>query len=287
MSIWKGPIAYGALLAVALGLAWQTWTRERAIVQLGTVQVWAGAPADIVQVEFFGKNGHVRVERRTDEDSSYFWGSNEAAIHDPADNDNSKTPTTQTTEFPIGEEGDKLMDKLAPLMAERDLGVLDDKKMQDYTLANAKDRLIVSFKSSQHELTVGDRVYGGDDVYVLDPTTKRGYVMATDIIRILQSAASDLREKKMHSFNPEQVAKVVVRAGDKEKTYLRKPGPMGDDGQLGRPTYFLESSSDKPDKTFANLMDQVNRLQPLGFEPGLKEDGMPQVAMIECSIARF
>jgi len=76
--------------------------------------------------------------------------------------------TTVTKEFPVGEDGSKFLERLAPLKALRDLGVPTDAQKADWGLADAKDRLTVTFKSGARELLLGARVFGGSDRYVLE-----------------------------------------------------------------------------------------------------------------------
>jgi hypothetical protein len=70
-----GPIAHGALLAAALGLAYQTWTRDKSETpKVGSVTVWKESLDSFEAFAFDGEGKSVRVERRGEGDDTYFWG---------------------------------------------------------------------------------------------------------------------------------------------------------------------------------------------------------------------
>src|SRR5262249_15999942 len=105
-----GPIVHGALLAAALGFAWQTWTREReAAPSLATLTIWPTA-GTVEKVALHGTLRDVAVERRP---GDYYWASVTKRTPRPAASPDAgvsvlETPPT-TTEFPVGDEGEKAL----------------------------------------------------------------------------------------------------------------------------------------------------------------------------------
>ncbi len=81
----KGIAIHGALLAVMLGVAYQTWTRDTTIrVSTGEVEIWDKKADDVTAVEFQTTRKDattgavnertVRVERRGTGADAYWWG---------------------------------------------------------------------------------------------------------------------------------------------------------------------------------------------------------------------
>src|SRR5262249_14929894 len=119
--------------------------------------------------------------------------------------------TATTQQFPVGEEGEKTLGRLAPLKALRDLGAKASK--EEYGFGDDSDKLTVRVGGKSHELTLGARVFGGDDRYVLDPAGGHVFVIAGEVLRPFDAPEFSLRERKLHGFQPGDVGEAVVRAG--------------------------------------------------------------------------
>lgn len=71
-----GPVAHGALTLAALGFAYQTWTREKTEPpKAGEVTVWNESTGDFESFAYDAENKSVRVEKRAEGGSTYYWGS--------------------------------------------------------------------------------------------------------------------------------------------------------------------------------------------------------------------
>jgi hypothetical protein len=71
-----GPVAHGALTVLALGFAYQTWTRDKTEPpKAGEVTVWNESVADFESFAYDGENKSVKVEKRTEGKDTYYWGS--------------------------------------------------------------------------------------------------------------------------------------------------------------------------------------------------------------------
>jgi hypothetical protein len=70
-----GPVAHGVLTVLALGFAYQTWTREKAEPpKAGEVTVWNESVGDFESFAYDGENKSVKVEKRTEGGSTFYWG---------------------------------------------------------------------------------------------------------------------------------------------------------------------------------------------------------------------
>jgi hypothetical protein len=284
----KGAVIHGALLAGALGVAWQTWTRDRAVAPpSASLTVW---PAGAVEaVALHGALRDVTVEKRGD----YFWATvkkTSAPPPRPAAPDagmsilEDKPPTVTTSEFPVGEDGDKALARLAPLKALRDLGAAKDQA--DYGLGEQSDKLTVRAGGASHELVLGARVFGGDDRYALEPGGGHVFVVAGETLRPFDAPEFSLRERKLHGFALDDVGEVALRAGGKERTlvHLGKAAPPPEGPRAPRPgaqSWADAKTPDKPDQTLANFMDRVEQLAPTEYAPDLDEKSLTPVAAFE------
>ena len=224
-----GPVVHGVLLAAALGVAWMTWTRDKTVAPAtATLTIWPESGA----VESLALHGTLRdlsVEKKADGD--YYWASltkTTAPPAKPAAPDGGVTMsviedkgTTTKQEFPVGDEGEKALGRFAPLKALRDLGAKTSK--EEYGFGDESDKLTVKIGGKSHELTLGARVFGGDNRYVLDPAGGHVFVIAGEVLRPFDAPEFSLRERKLHGFQPGDVGEAVVRAGDKEKKLLHVP----------------------------------------------------------------
>ena len=71
-----GPVAHGALTVLALGFAYQTWTRDKTEApKAGEVTVWNESVGDFESFAYDGDNKSVKVEKRTEGKDTFYWGS--------------------------------------------------------------------------------------------------------------------------------------------------------------------------------------------------------------------
>jgi hypothetical protein len=291
----KSLLVHGGLFVLALGWAYQTWTRDKTTtVERSQLTVWGGSPDDIVKLSMVSEGKDVKVERRPGDRGSYLWGvvtrtppapkpipkaTPDGGVEALSSPEATPPPPPQVREFPVGEDGTKLFAKLAPLRAVRDLGLYDEKLAADYGLAEAKDTVTIELKSGPRKLVVGGKVYGGNDRYVMDPDTKHVYVLAGDVLQSLETADSSLRERKLHGFKAEDVTRalVVIKGTAKERTLVR--------GKAAAPaapaTWADVATPDKPDQTLANFMDRVDKLSAMEFATQLGEAELTSVVSVE------
>lgn len=288
----RGTMFHGALLFVALGAAWQTWTRDKTVKpRTGDVIVWKGAPSDVKGIVYHSEAPMVKdvaVERR----GGYLWAivttvekPAKPPPKPPADGADPATqpmqeepepqPITRRQEFLVGAEGEKLFEKLAPLRALRDAGTLDEAHKGEYGLTDPKDKLIVKLASGDRELLVGGKVYGSEDRYVMDPATKRVWVVSAEVWRPLTSHTL-LKDGRLHAFGADDVAQVTVSWGDKQRTMLRKKPAVG-----SKPVWTDAGKPDEPDQTLANFMERVEQLTVQEYVPDQTEEGLTRVATFE------
>lgn len=296
----KLALAHAVLLALALAFAYQTWSREEAIGPGGLVTLWKGDAQDITSVVYEYDGRRVLLERRRDETGPFLWGvftretaspAVQQAVGGAAEGGAAAAPDTaagapgtarvDTTLFQAGLEAERVFESLASLRALRDLGVADDARKGDYGLAGGTARLTANFGGRARELVVGGSVYGSGDRYVLDPVSGRVYVVAAQLVRSLEGADVTLQERRLHAYEPDRVASVVLRTAKGERRMLRTGGE-----RFGPSTWASPDTPGEPDQTFGNFMQRLDQLWISEFAPGLEAATLVSVVRADYLDAR-
>ncbi len=265
----KSVTVHGILLVVMLVLAYQAWKpsepRSTDTSSDGSITVWELSPDQVRAVTYQMASRTTVIERREEQGDSYLWGSSlEAAPRDSSE----QTATGETgqplaaaqgparaEQFPIGEEGEDLWQRLARLRALRDLGVLDDAAKEQYELNDTERHLTVATADTERTLELGGTVYASGHRYALDPSSSRGYVLADQIVRALEGGSSSLRLRTLHRFGNDDVVTVTVHGMTGERSMSRRAG-----ASRSADVWVSPDAPDEPDQTFKNFMDHVQQL---------------------------
>lgn len=276
----KGVAVYGILLVLSAVFAFQTWTREsNASVGRDEVTVWRGSPGRISAVTYEHPGRTLVIERRG-EGPGYLWGTVRrlASVADSAARGVRQEAAVE--EFPIGERGTELLNRLAPLTALRDLGTVSDTMKVEFGLDAPDRELTVIAGDTKRELQIGGTVYGGGHRYAIDPASGRGYVLSSELLRRLDGGEGSLRLTELHDFNIASVASVVVRTAGRERMMRREGG-----SELGSATWMQEGSTD-PDQTFANFMDRLQGLAVITYVADVDPDTLESRVRVDYLNAR-
>lgn len=198
------------------------------------------------------------------------------------------TPTvTSTREFPTGDGADKVVKAVTAARAIRDLGKPTDEQKKEYKLDDTSTTLSIVFKSGTKSFVIGGSVYGGTDKYALDTDTGKAYVLSgTNLLSPLEQGESGLRLNDPKGFAPDDVAKVTVSTpAGKARTGARisvdttdKPDPNNPHAPPpGKTKTWGDPTTNKPDQTLANFIDNVDRLKPSKYESEVKVEDLTKV----------
>lgn len=293
----RGAIIHGILLVGALLLAYQTWTREETVEPLtGDIVVWSvpGPQLKAITLEFEGRE--IRVERRTDAQGSYFWGSDQRTIEQYLPPDKNKpdagpgprvpeqpVKASSKREFMVGEKGDELFKNLTELRALRSLGKIDEDKKSLYELVEKTQTISVIHDGGTHSLVLGGKVYGSGDRYAMNPVTGEGYVVSQVVTRDIGNGEAGLRLAKLHDYADEEVGKAVIEVKGQKRTLLRTRA-TDERGRETR-TWADATAPDKPNQTMANFLRNVDNLKPSRFLPDADLTGVARVVRVEYQTA--
>lgn len=289
----KSAIVHGALLAVMLVYGYLSWTKEKPKKALtGEVVMWNRNEADLKAVEFATTDHTLRIERRGEGASAYWWGidtrtSKKVKPVEPPPPPPPGQPAppppepeyideTVTREFPVGEPGEKLVKDLAAMRAIKGLGVVKEEAKKDYELVDTTKTIAIVFADGAKTMVLGGRVQGGSDRYVLDVDTNKGFVLAGALVTPLEGGEGSLRPSDLRSFDPKAAMQVEIAAGDKKKTVFRikakQTVPDGADPHTPKPKdEFVETwgEGQTADTAAANFIDKIEKLKPTSYESKL------------------
>jgi hypothetical protein len=293
----RGPIIHGILLVAALVFAYQTWTREETVAPLtGDVVVWSMPAASIQVITFTEEGREIRIERRSDAQGPYLWGTEKRTIQQyqprkkdapdaaPTDDRPFAPETVSTTrEFVVGKKGEELLTNLSELRALRAMGKIDEDKKNLYDLHEKTKILTVLHSGGTRTLVIGGKVFGGADLYVLDPATGEGHVLAQVVLRDLANGEPGLRLSEIHEFKDEEVGRAVIDVRGQKRTLVRITA--ADERGRETRTWADAQTPDKPDQTMANFVRNIDMLRPARFVSNVDLSTLPRLVRVEYQTA--
>ncbi len=278
MSIWNRLGVHVFLVIVAAGLALWTWIAEDqpASAQGEAIQVWGGQPSDISAVHFEGKRLKVDLKPQQDRIGRYYVGKIVRTVEKrtpPPKDDPDAEPLIETSEetqeFIAVTAGDKLTERLIPLVAERKIGPLTEERAKEFGFDETAGKLELTLGKNVKGLTFGGVTPGGADRYV---RTEGGQIYAVSgvILRDLKGGASRLQQRRLHDWKLTDVAKVRITAGDASRELVPVAGKKG---------FWADADSpDVANETASNWMTKLARVQATkytGAEAGPEESSAP------------
>lgn len=277
---------HAVLLVVALLAAFQTWTRDESAsgTDEGAVTLWQREIDDIVSVTFETPARMLSVERRVEGGGdaatpreTFLWGvtltKRSTADTSTADT-TSGVPAVVREEFPVGDVGDELFERLASLRALRDLGELDDDAKAEYELAEPERTMQVAFADGDRQLALGARVFGAAHRYALDLSTGRGYVISNDVLRQLEGSRATLESRELHRYDADDVGAISVHTQTATRHMIREGSGPG-------VTWTSPDTPGEPDQTFANFVERVDGLSIIRYDAELNVDTLELVVRVE------
>lgn len=181
---------------------------------------------------------------------------------------------TKKREFPLSDNGQKVVTSFYKARAMRDLGVLDDKAKQDYKFAETKGTLEVTFRDGKRTFALGGDVYG--DRYILDSTTGRGYVLSKELVSALEVGESSLQLTEPKGFEATKIDSVVIESGGRTKNAKRIETEK--DGKKVKT--WGDAATMKADSTLGTFIDNANNLRPTEYAPDLKVETLTPVVRL-------
>lgn len=280
------------LIVVAAGLAvWKSQPEDPSDRKLepGEVKMWGGTPKDVTKITFVGTRKTVTLEQKTDEAGTWYQGFEEAAANPPpeptadagADDPHAHNPhepkpePVEPGQFVSVSVVEKIVEKVAPLIAQRRIGEVTDDQLEDYGLHEPKGTLTIEVGGKAQELVIGGQTPNRGQTYVRWKADNLVYVIDASIARDLESGKGRLSERQQHSWKMTDAEKTVITAGEHRYEVVRS-------GTAGRRFWAKAESPDSPDETLQNWLKKAERLRPLQFVEKLP-DGAEKIYRVDFS----
>jgi hypothetical protein len=155
------------------------------------------------------------------------------------------------------ETATRLFERFAPLRATRALGVLDPSMLKNLGLDTTKKSIEVTTRGVKRRFAIVPAPPGGSDPYLQDLQDKKVYIVPRPVLSDLQSASTNLLERRLHNFRIEEVDHISVDVGGKKRD-LKATRIEDYPGIRLAPA----ETPDKADPTLKNWHDKVFGLFP-------------------------
>jgi hypothetical protein len=172
---------------------------------------------------------------------------------------------TNVTSYRASHEFEKVLDRLLPLRAERDLGKVDEKKLSQFGMVEAGRTLIVEAKSQKVTYRIGSQTPGGATNYVHEQPDGPIYLISSTLIRSLDVRATRYLERRLVGVDKQDVERVVVGTLMVNREFMQQKREK-------RSVWVPADSPDTTNDLFANWVDRVFRL---GATEYLAQDPVP------------
>ncbi|MBK8994895.1 MAG: DUF4340 domain-containing protein [Myxococcales bacterium] len=276
MISWRALSGHLVALGVASAVALIVWTRKdpEATTQKGNVEVWGGSADAVEKIVFEAENRSVRLERRKDSHGLWYVGNVDKTIevkppspHGDAGAGDAADPSAgdagppaekkrETTTFVSVEQGKKLAESLAPLLAVRRLGKLDDARAAEFGFDKPEGTLKVTVSGRERTLTFGGATPGGGDRYVKVDGGEM-FAIGGSVAQSVLFAESRLVERNLHGYEADELKSAKIERGTLSREVVRVEDKK--DGWADATTPM------SLDETAGNWMSKLDRLRIVTF----------------------
>ena len=188
------------ILGASLGAAWLQFTAEPDKIGDNETLVMANQSTQIQHIDWVSSTQEVHIEQRNDDFGAYLW----------VQYIDKKVPEEPSTKYFIaGENGNKLLDALSPLVAIRPL----DQSTEPEVLGLDQPSATVTITSNgkPRVFSVGDEAYGTKDLYVRDDESNELFLIDDSKFRNLRQARTTLPNRALFPKSPREATTAVLQ----------------------------------------------------------------------------
>lgn len=276
MISWRALSGHLLALGVASAVALVVWTRKdpAATTQKGNVEVWGGSADGVERIVFEAEGRSVRLERR--KDSYGLWyvgnvdktvevkppsphgdaGAGDAAASSAGDAGPPAEKKREATSFVSVEQGKKLAESVAPLLAVRRLGKLEEARAEEFGFHKPEGTLKITIDGRERTLIFGGTTPGGGDRYVKDGTGEM-FAISGNVAQSVLFAESRLVERNLHGYEADELKSAKIERGTLSRELVRVEDKKDGWADAATPATL--------DETAGNWMSKLERLRIVSF----------------------
>jgi hypothetical protein len=245
-------VLYLGILLASLALAYLTWV-EKPKTPGETVTVLPCKKGEVLELTYEAKDQTVTFSKqksRHSGESSWWVEIARAASEAP--------PVIEA--FKANDRLQAEIDKFCPWKALRSLGKLEAGKQEEFGLTESVESLIIQRATGPRAFRLGATTFGPKDRYVVDDETSEAFLVAGQGLRDLLRPKSRFMERSLHAFQTKEIARVRLRAGQREKELVQQ---ISEDA---KEQGWADSRSPKEPKVlFRNWIRRLSTLRPTDY----------------------
>jgi hypothetical protein len=224
----RNVIALGALLTLALGASYWSWTHPPdKTIAADKVAMYRAAKGDVTSIAWKTEDLDLVVEKRHDDHGDYAWvTSTERKKKDapPADTDAPAAPPpeveTTVTQFKGSDAADKLWDAFSPIQALRELDATASPDKTVFGLDAPKGTIEVVRSGETLTMPVGGETWGAKDRYV--GLGDKVFLVDDADLRPLQYGKTRLIERNVQPLAADDIDSVSLTRNGQTVTWIHK-----------------------------------------------------------------
>jgi len=176
---------------------------------------------------------------------------------------------TKRTSYRASKEFDKTLDRLLPLVATRDLGQIDQEKIEKFGLNKAERSFEVEVSGQKVRYTVGNQAYGGATTYLRQEPDGPVFLVSSGLLRSLDIRSPRYLERRLVGLDKKEVEKIQVSILTKSRVLKQLPG---------KPRKWV--ADDSPDSKNDLFDNWVNNFFRMGAQKYLGPDKLPPLSNV-------
>jgi hypothetical protein len=245
-------VLYLGILLASLALAYLTWV-EKPKTPGETVTVLPCKKGEVLELTYEAKDQTVTFSKqksRHSGESSWWVEIARAASEAP--------PVIEA--FKANDRLQAEIDKFCPWKALRSLGKLEAGKQEEFGLTESVESLIIQRATGPRAFRLGATTFGPKDRYVVDDETSEAFLVAGQGLRDLLRPKSRFMERSLHAFQTKEIARVRLRAGQREKELVQQ---ISEDAK--EQGWADSRSPEEPKVLFRNWIRRLSTLRPTDY----------------------
>lgn len=255
-------LLYLGILLASLALAYLTWV-EKPKKPGEEVTVLPCKKGDILRLTYEAKDQTVAFSKKKSRYSgeSFWWVEIARSPEAPDAGDAEAEASPARVEvFKANDRMQEGIDKFCPWMALRSLGKLEQGKQEEFGLTESVESLTIEQAKGKRTFRLGAATFGPKDRYVVDDETSEAFLVAGQGLRDLLVPKSRFMERSLHAFKTKEIARVRLRAGQREKELVQQVS------EEGKEQGWADSRSPEEAKDlYRNWIRKLSTLRPTDY----------------------